>query len=392
MSSGHLLFDTPIGPCGIAWGERGLVALQLPEETPAATRERLLGQSGDLPETTPPRWVRSAVARLVRHLEGRPQDFSSLALDTARVAPFHARVYEAARAIPPGRTRTYGELARDLGSPGASRAVGQALARNPFAIVVPCHRVLASGGRPGGFSARGGRSTKARLLALEGVDLPASAPRSLFRGARGLPFDGDEAVRHVASRDSELARLIERVGPFALKLEALSSPFGSLLEAIVYQQLNGRAAASILRRVKALFAPKRAPSPADVAGASDEALRACGLSRAKVAAVKDLAAKTLDGTVPTLAGLRAMDDAEIVERLTQIRGIGRWTVEMLLIFRLGRPDVLPDGDYGVRKGFAVAMGLGELPSPRELRTAGERWRPYRTVASWYLWRALELAS
>jgi DNA-3-methyladenine glycosylase II len=120
-------------------------------------------------------------------------------------------------------------------------------------------------------------------------------------------------------------------------------------------------------------------------------LRGAGLSRAKVAAIKDLAAKTLDGTVPTMARLRRMPDTEIVERLTSIRGIGQWTVEMLLIFRLGRPDVLPASDYGVRKGFARAFGLnGPLPTPKEVIARGERWRPYRTMASWYLWRALEL--
>jgi DNA-3-methyladenine glycosylase II len=130
--------------------------------------------------------------------------------------------------------------------------------------------------------------------------------------------------------------------------------------------------------------------PEDILGAPEEALRGAGLSGAKLAALKDLAAKTADGTVPTLARLRGMADEEIVERLTQVRGIGRWTVEMLLMFRLGRPDVLPVGDFAVRKGFALAYGLDESPKPKELLEYGERWRPYRSVASWYMWRAAEL--
>ena len=396
---GHQLFETPLGLCGIAWGASGVLAIQLPEPTPEAVRARLFLRSGDLPEAAPPRAIREAIQKVKRHLEGEAQDFAKVELDTTGLAPFHARVYEAARAIPSGRTRTYGELARALGSPGAARAVGQALAKNPFPVIVPCHRVLASGGRAGGFSAHGGRATKARILALEGVALEVGkgpeAKGSLFRGAGALPFDWDEAVRHLGSADPVFGRLVQRVresrgGESRLELKELSSPFASLLEAIVHQQLGGAAARTIHGRVVALFAPKKQPAPADILGASDEALRGCGLSRAKVAAAKDLAARTLDGTVPSLAQLRKLDDEAIVERLTQIRGIGRWTVEMLLIFRLGRPDVLSTADYGVRKGHALAYALDDLATPRQLGLAGEAWRPYRTVASWFFWRALEL--
>jgi DNA-3-methyladenine glycosylase II len=140
-----------------------------------------------------------------------------------------------------------------------------------------------------------------------------------------------------------------------------------------------------------LFKLRRFPRPADVAAMPEEKLRSAGLSRAKTAAIKDLAEKALDGTVPASArALEKLSDAEIVERLTAVRGIGPWTVEMLLIFRLARPDVLPATDYGVRKGFAQVRGLKDLPSPKELLAFGERWRPYRTVASWYLWRVLDL--
>ena len=168
------------------------------------------------------------------------------------------------------------------------------------------------------------------------------------------------------------------------------SLFQVLIRSIVYQQLTGRAAATILGRVTRLFAPKRFPTPGDLLDIAPELLRGAGLSTAKTAALRDLAARALDGTVPTLSRVRRMHDEEIIERLTAVRGVGRWTVEMLLIFKLGRPDVLPVSDLGVRKGFALTFGSRKLPAPAIMHRRGKRWRPYRSVASWYLWRALEL--
>ena len=185
---------------------------------------------------------------------------------------------------------------------------------------------------------------------------------------------------------------MERIGPCGLRTNGFHSPFTALLEAITYQQLTGKAAGTILGRVYALYRPKRFPVPADILATPVEALRGAGLSRAKAAALRDLALKTLDGTVPTLARLRRMDDAEILERLTSVRGVGPWTVEMLLIFRLARPDVLPATDYGIRKGFRLAFRSRGLPTPAQILRRGEKWRPYRTVASWYLWRAVDTAT
>jgi 3-methyladenine DNA glycosylase/8-oxoguanine DNA glycosylase len=175
-----------------------------------------------------------------------------------------------------------------------------------------------------------------------------------------------------------------------MPLETTQTTFGALLEAIVYQQLNGKAAAAIFARVSAV-APrsKGGPTAARILRTSDEELRAAGLSRNKVLAVRDLAAKAVDGEIPTTAQAQTMDDDAIVERLTCVRGIGRWTAEMFLIFRLGRPDVLPVDDYGIRKGFAIAFRKRTLPDRKDVARRGERWRPYRTVASWYLWRAAE---
>jgi 3-methyladenine DNA glycosylase/8-oxoguanine DNA glycosylase len=206
----------------------------------------------------------------------------------------------------------------------------------------------------------------------------------------GLGYDPDAACRHLSGADPTLGQLMTRVGAFTMRPEPAHSLFQVLVRSIVYQQLTGRAASTILGRVTQLFAPKRFPSPGDLVEISPERLRAAGLSTAKAAALKDLAAKALDGTVPSLPLVRRMQDEEIIERLTAVRGVGRWTVEMLLIFKLGRPDVLPVGDLGVRKGFALTFRKRTLPLPAVMHRRANRWRPYRSVASWYLWRALEL--
>jgi DNA-3-methyladenine glycosylase II len=216
--------------------------------------------------------------------------------------------------------------------------------------------------------------------------------------SRKLPFDPSEAVAHLKANDARLGALIERAGAFTLRLDPSPSPFESLVESILYQQLHGKAAATIHRRVREYFGGD--PAPQALLDTPNEPLRAAGVSGNKIKALRDLAARTLDGTVPTHAAIRKMTDAEIIERLTAVRGIGPWTVEMLLIFRMGRPDVLPVTDYGVRKGFALTfqripktrpLAAEDLPRPEVVLKRGKRWAPFRSVASWYLWRACDLA-
>ncbi|HMI32053.1 MAG TPA: DNA-3-methyladenine glycosylase [Candidatus Limnocylindrales bacterium] len=211
---------------------------------------------------------------------------------------------------------------------------------------------------------------------------------SRIRGSR-IRFDADAALSHLRESDPKLSLLIDRVGDFGLKLDKRATPFHALCESIIYQQITGRAAATIAGRFCERVGEGAFPSPERVLEASDTLLRESGLSRGKVAALRDLAAKSLDGTLPEMARFRALEDEEIVERLTVVRGIGRWTAEMFLIFRLGRPDVLPVHDYGVRKGFQKTFRTREIPKPESVARRGERWRPFRTVASWYLWRSLE---
>lgn len=205
-----------------------------------------------------------------------------------------------------------------------------------------------------------------------------------------LPFDHVEAHASLSRIDERLAALIERVGNFGFKLDECDSVYESLLEAIAYQSISGKAAATIFERIRALGS-NGCPTPEEILRVRMQTLRKAGLSKAKILAVKDLARKTIDGIVPTLAEAEKMSDQELVARLISVRGIGAWTVEMFLIFRLGRPDVLPIHDYGVQKGYALTYRKRRIPKPKELLKFGERWRPYRTVASWYMWRAVELA-
>jgi DNA-3-methyladenine glycosylase II len=201
-----------------------------------------------------------------------------------------------------------------------------------------------------------------------------------------------EAIAHLSRADKTLARLITRVGPCRLAPATRRTPFQALVRSVTFQQLNGKAAETILGRVLALYPGKKFPDPEELLATPDERLRTAGLSRNKTAAVKDIAAKTLAGVVPDSRTIRKLSNEAILELLISVRGVGPWTVEMLLMFTLGREDVFPVTDFGVRKGFALTYGLKELPSPKELLAYGEKWRPHRTTASWYLWRAVDLAN
>ena len=206
-----------------------------------------------------------------------------------------------------------------------------------------------------------------------------------------LAFDLGEAVRHLAERDEVLKELITACRPFTINTSDQASPYEELVRAIVYQSISGKAARTILERIKALGENGRVPSPEVMLKLPMAKLRKAGLSKAKVLSMRDLAQKAIDGIVPTHEEALKLSDQELIDRLDAVRGIGAWTVEMFLIFRLGRPDVLPIHDLGVKKGWCVAYGKKHIPKPKELLKFGERWRPYRTIASWYLWRAFERA-
>ena len=199
------------------------------------------------------------------------------------------------------------------------------------------------------------------------------------------------AIRHLGETDHRFAALIARVGPPKLGIERGRELYEALVRAIAHQQLHGKAAEAILARFVALYPDTPFPTPAAVLDTGDEPLRACGFSAAKLAAIRDICAKTLDGVVPTRRQAARLTDEALIERLTTIRGVGRWTVEMLLIFTLGRPDVLPVDDFGVREGYRILFALDAQPKPRALAESGRVWAPYRSIATWYMYRAVEEA-
>jgi DNA-3-methyladenine glycosylase II len=199
------------------------------------------------------------------------------------------------------------------------------------------------------------------------------------------------AHRHLSKRDPVLRRLICEHGKCDLVPEKRRSPFQSLVQAVAHQQLNGTAANTILTRFKKLFPGRKFPRPEDLAKVTDKQIRACGFSFAKIKSIRDITAKALDGTIPSSRQIVKLSDDEIIARLTEVHGVGRWTVEMLLIFQLGRPDVLPVGDFGVRSGFRVAYKKRDMPEPKALLAFGEKWKPHRTTAAWFLWCAADAA-
>ncbi|MCC6572841.1 MAG: DNA-3-methyladenine glycosylase 2 family protein [Planctomycetes bacterium] len=200
--------------------------------------------------------------------------------------------------------------------------------------------------------------------------------------------DFADAVAYLKAADPKLAAVIDRVGPYTLKRRPMPNLFHALCQSIAYQQLSGKAAATIFGRVQALAGKILLADK--IKAIDDAALRACGLSRAKLAAFRDLSDKVLGGVLPDKRALIKLGDEEVIERLTVVRGIGRWSAEMILMFRLGRPDVLPVTDYGVRKGFTIMLGKRKLAEPEQISARGKRWAPWRSIASWYLWRVLEL--
>jgi len=368
------VFDTAIGPVGLAWSRRGIDRLQLPETDREATLARLAALApGRTPSRPVPQAVRAVARRLAAHLAGRPDDLLDVQLDLGDSGPFARRVYGLLRRVPPGGTVTYAQLARRAGRPDAARAVGRAMATNPLPILIPCHRVLKTGGGLGGFSGHGGSRLKARILFAEGVVAHAG--------------DG-AAIAWLRGRDPVLRRLIDRVGPISLRDFPAGDPYDALVEAIVYQQLAGKAAAAIAARLRALAPGPGYPRPDELLALPERALRGAGLSGQKLSYLRDLARRVGDGSLD-LRKLPKLPDEEVVSRLTRVHGIGRWSAEMFLIFHLRRPDVLPVGDFGFRTGVRRAYGLGELPSPKELTAMAERWRPHRSLATCYLWRAAD---
>ncbi|HET8706700.1 MAG TPA: methylated-DNA--[protein]-cysteine S-methyltransferase, partial [Pseudomonadales bacterium] len=305
--------------------------------------------------------------------------FSAVPVHLPNASEFVRTLYHATQTIPAGEVLSYGDLAEKLGNAGATRAVGSALGKNPIPLIIPCHRVVAASGKLGGFSSPGGTQTKLKLLDAEGVCL--IPPATITNSAQWK-----KSIAQLQKNDALFAKMAKLVKPFAFQPHLRDEPVAALTEAIVSQQLATKVAATILARVNSLIQIDGVTSAERILQLPEQTLRGAGLSQMKVSFLKDLAAHYSDGKLSPLDKLQKMSDEQIIKEFTQIKGVGRWTVEMFLIFNLGRADVFPVLDFGVRKGVAKLYGLKEMPSPKEMLALGENWRPYRSVASLYLWR------
>jgi len=315
-------------------------------------------------------------------MAGEIADFKDVPLDLSPVSPFARTVYAELRKVPAGQTVTYKELACRAGSPRASRAVARAMATNRIPIVIPCHRVVGSGGGLAGFSGGDGLKTKAQLLFVEGRVPPVQAGDKVG-GSLFDPYMFDIAVAVLRGRKGggHFASLYQEVGHVRLPRQFPDNPFAALVETVCYQQLAGSAAAAIFRKVA--VALNNDISPESVLDAGEAGLRLAGLSGSKAAAVLSLA---------QLAGLDELSSLpydSIMASLTSVRGIGPWTVQMFALFHLGLPDIFPPGDLGIRKAVSDLVDARDLLPPDRVARIGTRWRPFRSVATWYLWKSLK---
>ena len=357
------------GDLGLVWTSDGLCRVVLPPEKKSQIVATILKNHPEATAVTRlPGWIRSLAKCLQHELEGKPASasYSKFAFDFRAVSPTHEKIYREALKISRTQNMSRQELARRAGLK-TSGAIGAAIDRNPLPIIVPCHLI-----------------TKTLAKSKSGIVIET---RISPEPPKILGKSTEEAALHLSKRDPKLGKIIKKVGPYSHKKRP-GTPFEWLLRSIIFQQLNGKAAGTIHGRVRALFGD-RDPSPFELLQADNSLLAKAGLSRNKLAALKDLARAATEGEIPTRRQMSRMSDEEIIAALIPIRGIGRWTVEMLLMFGLGRADVLALDDFALKKSAMLLHGLKDMPDRKVFAELGERWRPWRTVACWYLWRALD---
>lgn len=379
-----VIFPVENAHCGIAWCTQGVTHFLLPETTTARMQKELqLVTAQHDPAQKIPAWIARLMRKISLHLKGKAQDFSAVPVFIEKATPFMRAVYDAARRIPAGEVVSYAELAQRIKKPGAVRAVGTALGKNPVPLIIPCHRIIAASGRLGGFSAQGGLDTKKMLLHCEGVSV--EKPQLMASAAQwrsGMQF---------LLQDKQFRQLHKQVGEFAFQPQHNAEPLDALIQAIVSQQLSTKVATTIFERVNQLVSKHGKPCAKTLLSVPDATLRGAGLSGMKVMYLKDLAVHALQGKLPSRDEAHAMSDEQLVRCFTAIKGIGRWSVEMYLIFDLGRADIFPADDYGIRKAIMQLHNLPELPPAKAMAQYGAVWKPYRSIASLYLWRSLNKA-
>jgi DNA-3-methyladenine glycosylase II len=372
-------FTTCICPITLSYDAAGLSSLRL---HPAAQ------QVADGPSAGRPEWVLKLARQLTAHMAGEPQDFRAVPIDYGGTGDFARKVYQELRRVPAGTTVTYSQLAERTGRPRAARAVARAMATNRVPMVVPCHRVLRRGGGLGGFSGADGVKSKAQILWAEGtrVTIPATAR---LGGSIFEPYMWEIAMDHLSARDRRFDSLAAAAVGERLSSVFPDNPVGFLVKSVCYQQLAGAAARTIFDRVEAVVGDGITATGILSAGADN--LRGAGLSASKTATIIGLAEAVEQGTLVP-GDLAASTREQLIGRLTAYRGIGPWTAEMFAIFHLGMPDIFSPSDLGIRKALARHRSASSLPSVEEAKLIGSRWRPFRTVATWHLWRSLDVVT
>lgn len=368
------VFDTIMGPVGFCWTPQGINQLELgaaTQDTLIASLQRRAPAASRLRPV--PNVAKEVASRIKAHLKGKPEAFTDIPVDLSQSSEFSRKILRALRRVKPGQVVTYGALAKKCARPSAARAVGRIMGANPVPLIIPCHRCVGASGKLTGFSATGGVALKARLLHSEGY----------IRNA-----EHEAGLVHLKKNDKKLARIIRIIGPYQALSEEKRPAYDTLVRAITHQQLSLKAGETIAGRVRDLTPGKNFPTPQEMLVLDPLKLRGCGLSNAKTSYVRDLAARVADGRL-NLSKLRFLSDEDVIEKLTEVRGIGVWSAHMHLIFYLGRLDILPTGDLGVRMGAAKTYGLDEYATPAELTQIAEKWRPYRSLGSWYMWQALD---
>jgi methylated-DNA-[protein]-cysteine S-methyltransferase len=383
----YCIFTVQKSHAAVFWNQQSEICrLLLPETSLNSLKSRIPQNASP---QAPNKTIASVIKAVQNYFSEQPVKFTHIKTDLSTCSEFTRKVLCALSKVGYGKTISYKQLAQAAGCPGGARAIGRALGKNPLPLIIPCHRVIRADGNPGGFSAAGGVKQKLAMLKLENIEIDDLAKTKANACATLTNQRITKGTDHIIETDPEFGKWIKQLAKIELKIDNLTSPFQALLEAIVYQQLTGKAAATIYKRLLSLFGGQTNIAPLDLLRAEDAELRAAGLSGPKIAAIRDLAEKCLAGDLPDLAKLKHMPNDEIIDCLVKIRGIGRWTAEMLLIFRLGRADVLAIDDYGLKKGLTILRNKKELVSAKELKEQGKTWKPYRTIASWYLWRIAE---
>ena len=371
-------YESVLGKCALVWGGEGVLRNFLPFESPSETQNEVLHEFAEAVETGLNKEMQKVVSKLRLAISGAKVDFNDVLINKSNWSPFNKKIYEYTQSIPTGSTTTYGFLADAIGHPNAFRAVGTALGKNPLPIIIPCHRVLGRDGSLRGFSASNGIITKQILLRLEGCEVQPP-----FIG-----YDPLESSDFLAKSDPRLAKLIKLVGPPCINIPRKVQIFEPLSRAIISQQISVKAAQSISRKLTEEFGKKNGNLDIErIFKARHEKLKACGLSENKALYLKELAKHARDKQLPSGEELKCMSNSEVVDSLTKLKGVGKWTAEMILIFQFGRADVLAVDDLALRKGHGILLGKKNHESSREqLETYAKRWRPYRSAGCWYLWR------